>query len=250
MRMIRMVATSVVLAIMVLGASATLAGWFGPDGKTDTDATLAKLFGQNTAFTATAQVVVKDKAGKEAYTAEVQYAYLEGKMRTDIDMGKTKIGQQHAEVSAQMEMLGLNRVVTVSRPDKKTSYVIYPGMGAYCELPAKSTTGTPVKPPTIERKEIGRETIDGHPCIKYLVTVTDEAGQKQEITAWQATDLNNFPIKTEMKADNNTITTTFKNIKLAKPPAGLFEAPPGCKKYDSVQEMMMGSMQDLLKNLK
>ena len=51
-------------------------------------------------------------------------------------------------------------------PEKHTGYMVYPGLKAYCELPmrAGSSATETNKPPKVERTEIGKETIDGHPC--------------------------------------------------------------------------------------
>jgi hypothetical protein len=99
------------------------------------------------------------------------------------------------------------------------------------------------KPPKVERTEIGNETIDGHPCVKYKVVVTPENGTPSNMLVWQATDLNNYPIQTEVEAGNGTVATTrFQNINQNKPAASLFEPPSDYKRYNSPQELMMSAM--------
>src|SRR6185436_1129905 len=98
----------------------------------------------------------------------------------------------------------------------------------------------------IDTKELGKETVDGHPCIKNKVTMTEDGGQKYEMTTWNAEDLKKFPIKSEMQQNGMNIVTTYKNIKIGAPDAKLFEAPAGFKKYATQQELMMAAQQKMM----
>lgn len=240
-----------VVAIAVFGlVNSASAGWFGGGPKVDSNEQLLRLFGRNTAFSATAFVSVKGRSGKESHAAEMHYAMLDGKLRTELDMAKTKAGQKRAEGMEEMVAMGMNEMVTLIRPDLKKTYVIYPGLKAFCAMPIDEPVGgdatTDEPPPTIEKKELGKETVDGHPCIKSLVTITPAKGETTEMVIWEATDLNHFVIQTEVKSGSDTITTTFKDVKLEKPAAAVFEPPAGFKEYRDVQSMMMGAMQNMM----
>jgi outer membrane lipoprotein-sorting protein len=224
--------------------------FFGGSAKSSTDPSelLAQLFGKNDAFTATAVMTVKNRKGKETQAGEMQYAFLHGKLRVELDMTKTKAAAKRGETMNEMAEMGLDRMVTLTRPDKKTTYIIYPGMSAYCEAPKTVATRTDAVP-KIERTELGKETIDGHPCVKSKVLITDADGKTSELTVWTATDLNDFPIKSEMADKDGTVGTHFKDIKLAKPDPALFELPANYTRYNSVQEMMMQSMQKMMQQM-
>jgi len=213
---------------------------------TDTSEVLAQLFGKNTAFTATANMSVKNRKGKETQAAEMEYAFLDGKLRIEIDMTKTKAGAKRPEQMGAMADMGLGKMVTLVRPDKKTTYIVYPGLKAYCEAPKTLATKSDGTAPKMDRTELGKETIDGHPCTKSKVVLTDTAGKAIEMRVWNATDLRDFPLQTEMDTDDGTVVTTFKNVKLVKPDAAQFDPPTNFTRYDSVQEMMMQSMQQML----
>ena len=47
-----------------------------------------------------------------------------------------------------------------------------------------------------------------------------------------------FPVRIETSKDQHTVRMSFKNVKLARPDAKLFEPPANFKKYDNVQAMM------------
>lgn len=206
---------------------------------------MAKIFGKNQAFTATAEVTVLDKQHGTPMTMETQYAFLKGNVRTDLDMATMKGTAMPPQAVAQMKAMGMDHTVNIFRGDKKLMYMIYPGLKSYCVIDTTMTPGADKpeeKEPKIETTALGKETVDGHPCVKNKITITSGDGKQQDIIAWQASDLNDFPIKTEMVAGNATITTHFTDIKMTAPDASLFDPPADYKKYDSIQELMMASM--------
>ena len=146
---------------------------------------------------------------------------------------------------AQMQAMGMDKTITIILPDKHTGWLVYPSLKAYCDLPmrAGSSSTETNKLPKVERTEVGKETVDGHPCVKYKVVVTPEGGTAVNTLVWQATDLNNCPVQMQVDAGNGaTVTTHFENINQSKPSASLFEPPSDYKHYSSPQELMMSSM--------
>ena len=98
----------------------------------------------------------------------------------------------------------------------------------------------PLLAPVMESTELGKETVDGHPCVKNKVVVTDKEGKKLESTVWNASDLKNFPVKMEHNdAQSGTVTLTYKDIKLEKPEVSSFDPPANFTKAANMMEMMM-----------
>jgi len=144
--------------------------------------------------------------------------------------------------AAQMKSMGLDQMITISHPKESSTYIIYPGLESYVQmtLPDKSAaTNDNFK---VATTEIGKETVDGHPCVENKVTVTDDKGVAHESTVWNATDLKNFPVKIVNAEQGNEITMTFQNISLTKPAASAFEVPTGYTKYDDMRTMMQTEM--------
>jgi hypothetical protein len=239
------VVAAVACAVVSTGFAQRMAGG-GPRDLCSAD--LAKIFGNNQAFTATANISVADAQRGSPMEMEAAYAFLKGNLRTDIDMTSMKGSQMPPQAAAQMKQMGMDRAVNIYRSDKKVMYLMYPGMKSYAEMTASQTTTDKPEPkePKIDVTQIGKDTVDGHPCVENKLTFTADDGSKHEVLAWQATDLNNFPIKTEMQAAGSTITTHFSNIKLSAPDASLFDPPSGYTKYGSIQEMMMANMQRMM----
>lgn len=202
----------------------------------------AKLFGDNQAFSADMETQVIAE-GDQTMTMPGKLAFDGGKSRFEMDMGTAKGGQMSPVMVQHMKAMGMDKTTMISLPDKKLSYLIYPGLSAYVETPlqdpeaAKSASDF-----KMDTTEMGKETVDGHPCMKNKVVVTDDQGNKHESTVWNATDLKSFPVKIETSEQGHTMTMRFTNIKLGKPDDAVFDPPSDFKKYDSAQALMQQEM--------
>ncbi len=197
---------------------------------------MLKMFGDVKGFSAKAEMRVMQTGQKEVMSGPINFAMLDGKTRMEMDLTQMKSAQMPPEFTAQIKQMGMDVNIVLSLPDKNLTRLVYPNLKAYLELPQPPIAEAKLK---MEQKELGKETIDGHPCVKNKVTVTDEAGKKSEAVAWNATDLKGFPIQVELQEQQGTsVIMRYKDIKLAKPDAKLFEAPDGFKKYTNQQEMM------------
>ncbi len=211
----------------------------GPGGpNAGVSPTMLKMFGDIKAFSAKAEMRVLQAGKKEMMSGTISFALLDGKTRMEMDLTQLKSGQIPPEVSRQLKQMGMDVTILVVLPDKKLTYMVYPGLKAYVEVPLPTEQAASEANIKMEKKELGKETIDGHSCVKYQVTLTGESGKKNEATSWNATDLKDFPIQTEFQEQGNTVIMRYKDIKFAKPDAKSFEAPAGFKKYTNQQELM------------
>jgi hypothetical protein len=207
---------------------------------------MAKFFGDNQAFTATAIATILDADGQASMTMPMNYAVLDGKIRSEVDM--TQVKSKALEGSAaSLKQMGMDRTLSIVRPDQKKVLLIYPSLRAYAEWPiTNAAAGTPNEAYKVDSTLLGKETIDGHPCEKKKVTVSGTGGEKHEAIVWNATDMRNFPVKMEMKQAAVTTVMAYSNVKFDKPDAKLFEPPTGFEKYDSVEKMMQATIMKLL----
>lgn len=217
------------------------AGGMGGPPAPQIDKAMAKLFGDNTAFSADMETQFQNKG--ESMNIPVKMAYDSGKSRSDIDMSDFKGGQFSPDMAARMKQMGMDKVCTISLPDQKIIYLVYPGLQAYTQMPIPNQDGTKnVSDFKVETTELGKETINDHPCVKNKVVVTDDKGVNHEFLVWNATDMNKFPVKFEMNERGQALTMYFKNVKLTKPDASQFEPPSDYKKYDSQAALMQQEM--------
>ena len=142
-----------------------------------------------------------------------------------------------------MKQMGMDQMVILALPEKPATYMVFPKLKSYCDMP---TSGKGNPEGKVEKAELGSDTVEKHPCKKSKLTFTDKDGKTAEAIVWEATDLKNFPIQYQTVENEQTTTTTFSDIKMDKPDASLFDLPAGYKKYGNMQEMMMGNMQRLM----
>jgi hypothetical protein len=241
--------TTFVICAGLTGAQAQ----FGPRGGgmmggqphgPDFSGPMAKIFGDHPSFSATMDMQSADpSSGGKPMVAEGKIAVSDGKSRFEIDMAKAMGSQMPPEQAASMKAMGLDSMVMISRPDLKVSYMVYPGMNAYVETAVtNSTAAAGMDQYKITATELGRETVDGHACVKNKVVVTDDQGGQHESTVWNATDLNNFPVKIESNESGVASTMTFKDIKFDKVAPSQFEAPAGATKYSDMMTLMQQQM--------
>ncbi|HUB87620.1 MAG TPA: DUF4412 domain-containing protein [Verrucomicrobiae bacterium] len=234
--------------LLIFAAAVLAAGTFqlgaqpsGGSGGPQFDKSLEKLFGDNQVFSATLEVQMNSSANSNKVSGKMSFE--NGNLRFETDMADMKGQSITPEILAHMKSLGMDHMVNISLPDQKTIYVIYPNAQAYVEVTVppgdSSATNGNVK---LDTTELGKETVDGHPCVKNKDVITDSQGEKHEFTVWNATDLKNFPIKIEVNQEDNDIVETFKDISFTEPDASQFSPPANCTKYDSVQEMMQSVM--------
>jgi hypothetical protein len=154
-----------------------------------------------------------------------------------------------AAAAQQMKAMGMDTMISISRPDLKLAYIVYPGLNSYAIVTSQDTSNSVnMADYKAETAELGKETVGGQNCVKEKVTVTDKNGNKSEFTVWSATDLKSFPVKI-VTSDKRPSTMTFNNVSFTKPAATLFDAPSGYTKYDDAQTMLQTEMMKKLRSM-
>lgn len=211
-----------------------------PDAAEITSA-LTKLFGGNDAFSTKAEIKVMDEDQKEG-TLPLSLAWLEGKMRAELDLSQVKSHRLPADFQSGLKKAGLEKVIAVILPQGPLAYIISPGLKAYAEQalpkPDSSAKADAIK---FEKSAIGNETIDGHRCIKNKV-VLRTGDETQEITAWTASDMKDFPLRIQMEIKGHKVSLNFKDVKFVKPDAKEFNAPEGYTKHTDAQGLLSAAL--------
>jgi hypothetical protein len=233
------------LVACVASAFSALAQMGGPP-TTGFNASLTKLFGSATNFSARCGVRVLDLNQKEKMALPMDFALRDGRMRAEVDMTKIKGQGLSPEQAAQFKQLGMERVISLTQPEKKSVCVMLPAVQACVTQPLSKEDADAIgQDPKMEKTVLGKETLDGHPCEKSQVAL-EVNGKKTEVTVWAATDLNNFPIQIQSTEKGDTVILRFQNIQFTKPDAKLFEVPAGYTTYASMEAFMMGMMQKMM----
>jgi len=211
---------------------------------------MSKLFEDNNSFSADIEVTTTDENKKSAIIPG-KIAKLDSMSRMEMDLSTMKGDAVPAEAIPQLKTMGLDKMIILSRPDKKLNYMVYPGLSAHVEMPIEDSDETKTASDyTIEQTEVGKETIGSHPCVKNKTVISEKNApdKKYEYLVWNAPDLKKFPLKIQREDGGALVVMAFNNVKFDKPDAAQFEAPKNSTKHDSMmsimQEVMMKKMSE------
>jgi len=248
MKKLTLLVTIISLCLGLLPASAQFGQTAG--GGSPMDDALSRVFGTNLNFSAAMETQIKMMPQQENITMSGKMYFANGNSRSELDMAQMKGGKIPPEAIAQMKAMGMDKVISISRADKKLLYMIYPGLLCYAQVVLPDAKTAQTNDFKVASTELGKETLDNHPCIKKQYTISNtKTGQRLILTTWNATDLNNSPIKIEQSAWSNTAsaagtstTMHFTDINLTQPADSLFQPPAAYTKYDNLQTMMQTEM--------
>ncbi|MEO5356489.1 MAG: hypothetical protein H7844_04230 [Nitrospirae bacterium YQR-1] len=106
-----------------------------------------------------------------------------------------------------------------------------------------------------DKKPLGPQTIDGHPCEKYdaVFYKKDKPDEKIEAIIWEAADFGNLIIRYEYEAKDTEgkstmITAQLRNIQTGTAKSYMFELPKDYKKVAYVSELTTGTVKHSKKN--
>lgn len=208
----------------------------GPGGNFDNG--MEKLFGANPAFSATMLTAISGAQGP--MTVKSKMVFDHENSWTDMNMTDVQGPNLPPQAVEQMKSIGMDEVLTITPADKLNVYMVYPHIHSYVAMaiPPSSATNNSFN---VQTTKLGEETVDGHPCVKNDVVVTNSV-QSHEFTVWNATDMNNFPVKIAMADGGMSVSITFQNVSFSKPDAGLFQPPAHYTKYGSIQDLMQSAL--------
>jgi hypothetical protein len=125
-------------------------------------------------------------------------------------------------------------MIMINRPDKGVNWQLFPKSMKYVETPIKpaTTKDAPLlinpKDIKVESERVGEETVNGHPCVKWKVTMTPSDGKPFVYYSWGAQDLKNFAIKKEFETvPGESMVIEYSNVVLGDPDASVFDIPAG-----------------------
>lgn len=237
-----------IAVLAVFGSSLIQAQMPSPGLSPGMSDAMAKVFGTNLYYSATLHTEVNMPSQNQSVSMSGKMYFSGGSSRSEMDMTQMAGNAVPPKAIEQMKSMGMDKMVAISQQDQKMVYMIYPGLKAYAKVqePDAGSTTNSLK---VDSAELGKETLDGHPCVKKQFTITDPAsGQQVIMITWNATDLKGVPIQVQQTAPGNdgtgTNTTTmhYTDISLTKPDADLFMPPAGYTAYTDVQTMMQTEM--------
>jgi hypothetical protein len=214
------------LSLVLVSGSATVVQAASTGTPTPINAAFVKLFGAVGPFTARVDTQVLDPYQKETVRLLMDFATFEGKVRIEINLTQMQTKDLPPSKITELKQAGMDRIISLFRPDKKVTYIVYPGIQSYLSMPvSKEDADAFEKGLKLEKTALGKETLDGHACVKNQVVVKDTKGPVLQAVTWNAADLKDFPVQIEMKEKVNTVRMRFTQLRFTKPDPQQFEVP-------------------------
>lgn len=203
-------------------------------------AVLSMLCEDTPEFSATAKIQMFGRGGAYQSGMTIGLALREDHLRQEMDV--SAIPQIPPEIRAGMAVVKLDKIVILTRVDRKRVYIVFPGVQAYVEYPISDVVLSNITRRTSavshQKTNIGHEVVDGHSCAKNKVIVTEPNEPTGEATLWQASDLSGFPIQMEVVDASRTTKFEFKNVQVGKPEASLFEIPASYVSFTNTSDII------------
>lgn len=222
----------------------------GGDGSPGVSTAMLKLFGSSTAFTARADVQVVDASKVEHLRTPMLFAALDGRLRVEIDMGQMRGKDLPPTAVASLKQLGMDRVVSLLRPDKQAMFILYPNAQSYVSLPLTRQEAASDKNLKMEKTALAKETAVGHPCVKHQVVIKSGTNIVLAAITWNATDLKDFPVQIATREKELTSIMRFDQVQLVRPDIKQFDPPAGFKQFNDAQSLVMARSAKVSKALK
>ena len=166
-------------------------------------------------------------------------------------------------LKSRVQMAMMQDIYTITDSGTQKTIMVNPQSKTFYEQVQQKRGEAPsVHDPNVvmEKKKLGSETVDGHPCIKSEMTFyhKDTPTQKFKGTIWEAQDLGGLPIRTEIIVEamqkaggSGKMVSEMKEIKVGGATPSMFEVPKDYKKVNSMPELMGmgGDMQNMMKQM-
>lgn len=162
------------------------------------------------------------------YSADTAMETAEVSMKGHVNYAPTRERRE-------MVMDGGDKMIMITRHDKKVSWTLMPADKMYMEM-SLAQASAQAKDDTskykIEQTEVGPETVNGVDTTKNKIIMTGPKGEKMGGFMWVTKD--NIVVKMDAiaidKKDKHRFKTELTNLKVGKQDPKLFEVPSGYEK--------------------
>ncbi len=205
------------------------------------NAIVAKLFSDIPAFTATVETALTNATDKSRLTLPMKMMKLKDQMRIEVDLVKMKGAGVALQGLASMQNIGMARMTSIVSPGDRSMVVLFPDVKFHTRV-GLSGADLPDTGFKVTKRQVGKDTIQGQPCLRMLVTLTSTDGVKQEATTWEAPALNRFPVRIFFKPEGSSMTMTFSDVRLTAPPEESFKVPSDSREFEGMSGLMQEAM--------
>lgn len=226
----------VVLAVAIfVTLSLVISGCAGKSGGGSTKTGNEKDLASDNNSAGKKELTLKELFSKGQNTEDMYYEYVVDAMGNKVE-GKVWVAGK--KMRAEGTFLGQKSIVIVDG-EKNVAYMIDAENNKAMKIPVSETGSLPDKPTDyLENidikmvKSLEATTYNGVKCRVVSIQVSNEKTGKTNTKMWIA-EANGLPVRIETSLpDGSRMTAEFKNLKVGKQPAEMFEIPAGMEVTD------------------
>lgn len=212
-----------------------------PGGNAGFNAAVARLFGDIPVFSAMVETALTNQTDKSRLTLPMQMMKREDRFRIEVDFGKMKGTGVALQGLSALQNIGMSRMASLVLPQDKGMTILFPELKFQTRV-SLSEADLPSAGFGLTKKPLGKETIQGQPCVRNLVTLTASDGTKTEVTTWESQPLGGFPVRMLFRQDDGSMMMTFSAVSLGAPSEELFKVPGDYRAFGSMAGLMQEAM--------
>ena len=147
----------------------------------------------------------------------------------------TQQGDVEARVFAApgMKRMEMHDATQILRFDKGVMWILMPKQRMYMERPIPSDSGGSDNLKYLEKKKLGKETVNGISATKYKTVAQDPQGNRLEGFSWLTDD--GILVKNDMQVSDGgrkmQVRSEISDLKVGEQDPALFEVPQGFSKF-------------------
>ena len=155
--------------------------------------------------------------------------------------GQTVSGKIYA--SGQSLRYEMGPAITITRLDRKKTYMLMPEQKMYMEHPMDRMAGVKAgvdEGSSVVRVPMGSEAVDGRTADKFKVTTTDTDGVSTTFYQW----VDESGLQLKAQAEDGSWSVVYTNLVIGAQPAELFEIPADYQPFTmpDIAQMMNGNV--------
>jgi hypothetical protein len=208
-------------------------------------AALTPLLAEPRPFTARAHWIFFADSPEERTQVPMTLAMSGGQMRWDLNLEESPREQFLPGALPALKQMKMDKISLYLQPNRAVQ-VTFPGAESVVVLPLPKDQRVVEKAgdqaAQLTQTAVGRETIDGHVCVKFRLLVPAGKTTTAEAYVWRATDLENFPLRLQIRFGTESHVLQFKQPNFAKIEPAQLVPPAKFKRFADLETLMQSNL--------
>lgn len=211
------------------------------------DTALGRLFADFKAVAVGAEfeLILTNGGRAEVITLPMSLHVVDWRVRTELDISSVPMRIESMGPFAPFRQMGITRLTQLTLPATRLTYQLFPEAKGFVTQPlAAEDMSVLVK---LERKLVGKETLNNVTYDKSLLTLVYPNGERREAQVWHAPTAGPHPAQIRFVFNDSTVTVRVRSVhnlleqrtpEAQRQQSALFELPQDFTQFPDVGQML------------